>query len=90
MGMSAHDGITHAVGYAEGFPHFPRCLGRLIVGPFGHPLIISIPEYEQGTWRYECRQFMMIDRQSVNTVREAAHTLLEPCVVGTSQGLHVT
>ena len=70
MGMTAHNGVAHAVGNAKGAPYLAGSFRRLVVGTFCKPLVVGVAKDEQGAWSYECRKFVMVDGQTVNAVGE--------------------
>ena len=65
MGMTAYDGISHAVGYSKCLPYIPCRFRRFIVRPFGKPFIICVTQYKQCTRSYQCSKFVMVDGQGV-------------------------
>src|SRR5690606_18307105 len=74
---------------AEGFPYFVRGARRHVAGRIGEPLVVRVAEHQQRAGRDERRELVMIERQLVDEIREAAKVLAEPGEVRVAERLDV-
>ena len=84
MAMARHDTPTHTVANAEGLPHLLGSLGRNKHRTVGQPLVVGIAQKQQSTRTYHCTKFVLVIRQTIDTVTVEilSLALLEPVVVG--------